>query len=136
LSQNEVGSVDKPLPAVEGRPACFVVRDHNGQQLAYVYFEEEPRCLTLGERLRHAYNVGTGAIMWNEREMPARWYELLRERMQVERLRMRIVKHGYLIEDDQLQELLTEAHSFDAEMLLVMRQTIAEALAREEVLRP
>jgi hypothetical protein len=22
--------------------ACFVVRDHNGQQLAYVYFEVEP----------------------------------------------------------------------------------------------
>jgi hypothetical protein len=24
------------------RAACFVVRDHNGQQLAYVYFKEEP----------------------------------------------------------------------------------------------
>jgi hypothetical protein len=69
--------------------------------------------------------------MWNEREMPARWYALLRERMQVEQLRMRIVKHGYLIEDDQLQELLTEAHSLDAEMLLVMRQTIAGGLVRE-----
>jgi hypothetical protein len=22
--------------------ACFVVRDHNGQVLAYVYFEDEP----------------------------------------------------------------------------------------------
>jgi hypothetical protein len=41
--------------------ACFVVRDHNGQQLAYVYFEDEPRRLTLGERLRHAYDVGDGA---------------------------------------------------------------------------
>ena len=80
--------------------------------------------------------LGTGAIMWNEREMPARWYELLRERMQVEQLRMRIVKHGYLIEDYELQELLTEAHSLDSEMLRVMRQTIAEALAGEEVLRP
>ena len=75
--------------------------------------------------------LGTGAIMWNEREMPTRWYELLRERMQVEQLWMRIVKHGYLIEGDQLQEVLT-----DAEMLTVMRQTIAEALAREEVSRP
>jgi hypothetical protein len=28
---------------VEEQPACFVVRDHNGQQLAYVYFEDEPR---------------------------------------------------------------------------------------------
>jgi hypothetical protein len=35
-----------------------------------------------------------------------------------------------------LQQLLTEAHSLDAEMLLVMRQTIAEALTREEVSRP
>jgi len=37
--------------------------------------------------------------MWNELEMPAHWYKLLRERMQVEQLRMRIVKHGYLIKD-------------------------------------
>jgi hypothetical protein len=27
---------------VEEQDACFVVRDHNGQQLAYVYFEDEP----------------------------------------------------------------------------------------------
>jgi hypothetical protein len=82
------------------------------------------------------YRLVSGANMWNERKMPERWYELLRERMQVEQLRMRIVKHGYLIEDDELQDLLTEAHSLDAEMLLVMRQTIAEALAREDVTRP
>jgi hypothetical protein len=34
-----------PLPAawsVEESHARFVVRDHNGQQLAYVYFEDEP----------------------------------------------------------------------------------------------
>jgi hypothetical protein len=31
-----------PLPwSVEELDACFVVRDHNGQQLAYVYFEDE-----------------------------------------------------------------------------------------------
>ena len=63
--------------------------------------------------------------------MPERWYELLRERMQVEQLRMRIVKDGYLIESDQLEGLLTEASSLDAQMRLVMKQTIAEALARE-----
>jgi hypothetical protein len=74
--------------------------------------------------------------MWNEREMPARWYKLLRERMQVEQLRMRIVKQAYLIKDYELQDVLTEVHKLDAEMLLVMRQTIAEALAREEVLSP
>jgi hypothetical protein len=27
---------------VEQQSACFVVRDHNGQQLAYAYFEDEP----------------------------------------------------------------------------------------------
>jgi hypothetical protein len=30
---------------VDGRRyngACYIVRDHNGQALAYVYFEEEP----------------------------------------------------------------------------------------------
>ena len=41
-----MGSVDKPPPAalgsVEGQSVCLVVRDHNGPQLAYVYFEDEP----------------------------------------------------------------------------------------------
>jgi hypothetical protein len=42
----------EPLPVTERRfpppwsveelDACFVVRDHNGQALAYVYFEDEP----------------------------------------------------------------------------------------------
>jgi hypothetical protein len=117
--------------------ACFVVRDHGGRALAYVILKmSRANDLTLGERLRHAHDLGDGAIMWNEREMPARWYKLLRERMQVEQLRMRIVKQGYLIKDYELQDVLTEAHKLDAEMLLVMRQTIAEALAREEVLSP
>jgi hypothetical protein len=37
-----------PLPAALGlsrnttNDACFIVRDHNGQALAYVYFEDEP----------------------------------------------------------------------------------------------
>jgi len=32
-----------PPWTVEEQPACFVVRDREGQQLAYVYFEDEPR---------------------------------------------------------------------------------------------
>jgi hypothetical protein len=31
-----------PPWTVEDLDACFVVRDSNGQQLAYVYFEDEP----------------------------------------------------------------------------------------------
>ena len=31
-----------PPWSVEEQEACFVVRDHNGQALAYVYFEDEP----------------------------------------------------------------------------------------------
>ena len=37
--------ISPPLPAAVVRrrkEACFVVRDHVGQQLAYVYFEDEP----------------------------------------------------------------------------------------------
>jgi hypothetical protein len=33
-----------PPWSVEELDACFVVRDHNGQALAYVYFEDEPEC--------------------------------------------------------------------------------------------
>jgi hypothetical protein len=32
-------SVDDPDPQLERQ--CFIVRDHNGQALAYVHFEEE-----------------------------------------------------------------------------------------------
>ena len=73
-----------------------------------------------------------GVTVWNERKMPERWYELLRRRMQVVEERMRLTKGG-IIEDDQLQKLLMEADSLDREMLLAMTQTVAEALAREEL---
>jgi len=69
--------------------------------------------------------------MWNERKMPERWYGLLRERMQVEEQRMRVVKDGDIIELDDLEELMAQADSLDREMVLVMRQAIAEALTHQ-----
>jgi hypothetical protein len=66
--------------------------------------------------------------MWNERKMPERWYGLLRERMQVEEQRMRVIKDGDIIEHDDMEELMAEADSLDREMLLVMRQAIAGAI--------
>lgn len=89
--------------------------------------------LTLGERLQHA-DGHLGGSMWHERKMPERWYELLRERMHVEELRMRVVKDGSIVE--HLDNLLTEAYNLDREMLQVMRQAIAETLAREDISRP
>jgi hypothetical protein len=44
-----------PAPwSVEELDACFVVRDQNGQQLAYVYFKNEP-----GRRQRPSYSPKT-----------------------------------------------------------------------------
>ena len=31
-----------PPWSIDELEACFVVRDHDGQRLAYVYFEDEP----------------------------------------------------------------------------------------------
>jgi hypothetical protein len=39
--------------SVEEQPACFVVRDHSGQKLAYIYFEDEPGAEIAGE-IAHA----------------------------------------------------------------------------------
>ena len=63
--------------------------------------------------------------------MPERWYGLLRQRMQVEEQRMRVIKNGDIIEGDDLEQLMAEAGRLDREMLLVMRQAIAAALVRE-----
>ena len=52
-----------PPWTLEELDACFVVRDHNGQQLAYVYFEDEPgrrsvaKLLERGEARRIATNI-------------------------------------------------------------------------------
>jgi hypothetical protein len=52
-----------PPWSVEEQDACYVVRDHDGQQLAYVYFEEEPgrrsaaKLLERDEARRIAVNI-------------------------------------------------------------------------------
>jgi hypothetical protein len=45
LVQLEIEQVEHRFPpplSVEEQDACFVVRDQNGQQFAYIYFEDEP----------------------------------------------------------------------------------------------
>jgi hypothetical protein len=52
-----------PPWTVEEQDACFVVRDYSGQQLAYVYFEDESgrrsaaKLLTRDEARRIATNI-------------------------------------------------------------------------------
>jgi hypothetical protein len=52
-----------PPWTAEETEACFIVRDPNGQALAYVYFEEEPgrpaaaKLLTRDEAWRIASNI-------------------------------------------------------------------------------
>ena len=52
-----------PRWSVEETDACFIVRDANGQALAYVYFEDEPgrraaaKLLTRDEARRIAANI-------------------------------------------------------------------------------
>ena len=53
-----------PAPcSVDEQPACYIVRDHDGQALAYVYFEEEPgrrsaaKLMTKDETRRIAANI-------------------------------------------------------------------------------
>jgi hypothetical protein len=61
----ESANDNSPLPAalVEDIGAAFVVKDSTGQQLAYVYFEDEPgrrsvaKLLTRDEARRIAVNI-------------------------------------------------------------------------------
>ena len=64
LSSGEHTQRRFPPPwTVEETMACFVVKDHRGQKLAYVYFEEEPgrqaaaSLLTKNEARRIAANI-------------------------------------------------------------------------------
>ena len=60
LDENTTASRFPPPWSVEEQEACFVVRDHDGQQLAYIHFDD-PRSaakpLTRDEARRIAANI-------------------------------------------------------------------------------
>jgi hypothetical protein len=45
-------------PPVDETDACFIVKDHTGQKLAYVYFEAEPRRRSTASLLTKAEALG------------------------------------------------------------------------------
>ncbi len=69
---------------------------------------------------------------WNEREMPERWYELLRGRMKVEQERMQAwgwTSRGGALKNGYLRMLQRQAHDLDRQMRDEMRRVIQLAYA-------
>jgi hypothetical protein len=64
--------------------------------------------------------------MWNEREMPERWYELLRERLKVEEERQRIFFGLRRDEPGVRGELLRKARRLEGEMRGVMARLVGD----------
>jgi hypothetical protein len=63
---------------------------------------KESKALCTGNRQHHASGTGAPGLTFkeglrHERKMPERWYELLRERMQIEQLRMGIANTATLL---------------------------------------
>ena len=65
-----------PPWSVEETDVCFVVRDHNEQALAYVYFEDEPgrrsaaKLLTRDEARRIAANIAKFYFLACSKSLP------------------------------------------------------------------
>ena len=64
-----------PPWTTEETDACYIVRDANGQALAYVYFEDEPgrrtaaKLLTRDEARRIAANIAKlSELLWRTRD--------------------------------------------------------------------
>jgi hypothetical protein len=59
-----------PPWTVEEQDACFVVRDHKGRQLAYVYFEEEQGRRSAAKLLERdeARRIAGGCVLFSKRK--------------------------------------------------------------------
>jgi hypothetical protein len=70
LTDKAMSTPDRRFPppwSIEERQACFIVKDGNGQALAYVYFEEEPGRRSAENLMSHDE---AGALALNIAKLP------------------------------------------------------------------